>query len=108
MVRVKIWVSAVGEVSNALIIEHANGSLAYFALRIPAGGIEWLGSGYRNPLFGCEGNCYDLPRGFPVNNADAARRLLDPSISKKIQDLIRLNFPLRLRPQSVSRPRQIA
>lgn len=108
MARVKIWISPVRGVSDALIVTQANGAEAYYELVRPIGGLEWLGSGYWHPLLGYEGTCYDLPRGFPADNADAAHRLSDPSISNALKALIRPNFPLRLRPQPIVRPRRIA
>lgn len=108
MDRVRIWVSAVPGVSDTLLINRGDGTEEVYGLNVPPDGLKWLGSGYWNPLQGIDGTAYDLPRGFPADNADAARRLNDPSISNSIRNLIRLNFPLQQRARRLPQSRRIA
>lgn len=108
MPRVSIWISPLPSVSDALIIRQPNGAEEYFAFRSPAQSLNRLGSSYPRTLQGIVGTAYDLPGGFPTNDAEASRRLNDPSIPSLMQALIRLNFPLQDRSRPDSRPRRIA
>ncbi len=108
MARVKIWVSATQGFEDLLIVVQDNGSEECYALNYAPGGLDRLGSAYWGQFRGNDGTYYDLPRGFPANNADAAQRLNDPSISNTMKSLIRLNFPLRTGRQATVAARRIA
>jgi hypothetical protein len=108
MVRVRIWVSASQETKDAFVLERIGATGQYYAFQRPIGGLDWLGDGYPGDLLGFEGTFYDLPRGFPTNNSDAALRAGDASVSKAMRLLIRSSFPLRPRRQPVFEMRRIA
>lgn len=104
MARVRIWISGVQGIGNVFMIQHDDGREFYQPLRNPPLPGEKIGSTYRGDFKGYAGTYYDLPPGFPTTNETAASRLMDPSIPKPIQRLIRENFPLKIRPEVAPRP----
>jgi len=94
MSRARLWISSSRAASHAFIVEHNDGRQECYPLKSHLSREDRLGSSYPGDFRGHPGAYYDLPFGFPTDNATAQQRLSDPSIPSTMKKLIQDNFPL--------------